>query len=78
MAQQIVTNTGLTFEEIRLKASGLHFSHEMLTVQEQEILRLLEGAIAILDDLTPNGYFRGYVEETGERYTPRRTSTQEV
>lgn len=78
MAQQIVTNTGLTFEEIRSKASGLHFAHGMLTSKEQEMLTLLEGVIDILDDLTPNGYFRGYVEETADRYSPRKTRAYEV
>lgn len=73
MARQIITNTGLTMEEIRLKAAGLHFSKELLTEREREILTLLEGVIDILDDSVENNYFRGYAEELGERYRERKT-----
>lgn len=73
MAQQIITKSGMTFEQIRSQASGLHFAKNMLTDAEREMLALLEGALDLLDDLTPNNNFRGYAEElTG--YEPRKTN----
>lgn len=40
---------GLTLDDIRMKASGLHFAKEMLSNGEREILSLLESTLNLID-----------------------------
>lgn len=39
----------ITLDELRMKASGLHFCQEMLSSGERDILRLLESALYLID-----------------------------
>lgn len=43
-------HSGLTFDDIRSKASGLHFAKESLTPNEREMLAYLEDLIDLLDN----------------------------
>lgn len=43
-------HSGLTFDQIRSKASGLHFAKEMLTDSERQMLAMLEDLMDIIDN----------------------------
>lgn len=50
---EFLPHSGKTFDEIRSKASGLHFAKEMLTITERELLAMLEDTIELIDNPPP-------------------------
>lgn len=50
---EFLPHSGKTFDEIRNKATGLHFAKEMLTITERELLAMLEDAIELIDNPPP-------------------------
>lgn len=63
-----VQHNDLTFDKMRGKVSGLHFSKESLTKREREMLEVMEGLLAIIDT-TAGGYFHGTPGELGLEQT---------
>ena len=46
----VLRPTGLTFDEVRSKLSGLHFAKGMLSKGELEILALAESLLTVIDE----------------------------
>lgn len=43
-------HSGLTFDQIRARATGLHFAKEMLTDSERVMLAMMEDLLDIIDN----------------------------
>lgn len=43
-------HSGMTFDQLRSKASGLHFAKDILTPAEREMLAIMEDLIDIVDN----------------------------
>ena len=50
--------TDMSFDTVRSKLAGLHFSKECLTSGEREILHLAELLMNLIDSEDPSGYRR--------------------
>jgi len=43
-------HSGLTFDQLRSKATGLHFAKDLLTDSERQMLAMLEDLLDIVDN----------------------------